>query len=343
MPDDDRGGLGRRLPQQHLPHRRRALAAQGTPHRLLAGPWAHADADHRDARAADRLRRRAGRLVRPLAARGGRRTRTAATSSSAPRRDPSPTSTCTRGYWLRLPSVPPTSPRRRRAGRAARAAACIADVGTAAWIDCAGHLPWGLSGDQRLDDARSLTWDVAPPAGPVVGHPVARLRVSASAPCGVALGEALRRLPRRHLGPGLPRLPRPGLPVVGVHGQPEPLVPGEVYDVEVVLDACAYEWAPGQVLRVSVAGADWPNTVAPPAPVTLTVHSGRGRAARARGLVAGADVRPGRRALDRVRRGRRLGDPRRRAAPAPRRRAPCRSRSTTRRTTAARWRTTAAR
>ena len=58
----------------------------------------------------------------------------------------------------------------------------IADVGTAAWIDCAGHLPWGLSGDQRLDDARSLTWDVVPPAGPIVGYPVARLRVSASAP-----------------------------------------------------------------------------------------------------------------------------------------------------------------
>ena len=33
------------------------------------------------------------------------------------------------------------------------------DVGTAAWIDCAGHLPWGLSGDQREDDARSLTWE----------------------------------------------------------------------------------------------------------------------------------------------------------------------------------------
>jgi hypothetical protein len=28
------------------------------------------------------------------------------------------------------------------------------------------------------------------------------------------------------------------------------------------------------VLRLSLAGADWPNTVAPPAPVTLTVRSG---------------------------------------------------------------------
>ena len=41
-----------------------------------------------------------------------------------------------------------------------------------------------------------------------------------------------------------------------------------------VLDACAYRLDPGQPLRLSVAGADWPNTIAPPAPVTLTVHGG---------------------------------------------------------------------
>ena len=78
-----------------------------------------------------------------------------------------------------------------------------------------------------------------------------------------------------------------------MHGPPEPLVPGEEYDVSVVLDACAYAWAPGQTLRVSVAGADWPNTVAPPAPVTLTVISGCGGAAHAGGLVAAPSFSPG--------------------------------------------------
>ena len=121
--------------------------------------------DHRDARAADRLRRRAGRLVRPLAARRRGRTRTAATSSCAPRPGPSPTSTCTRATGCELPSVPPTSPTTCALRGPALARRSIADVGTAAWIDCAGHLPWGLSGDQRLDDARSLTWDLDPPAG----------------------------------------------------------------------------------------------------------------------------------------------------------------------------------
>ena len=95
-PDDDRGGLGRRLPQQHVPDRG---AARGPGHAPPAArrPVGARRRDHRHARAAHRLRRRAGRLVRPLAARGRGRTRTAATSSSAPRRDPSPTSTCTRG------------------------------------------------------------------------------------------------------------------------------------------------------------------------------------------------------------------------------------------------------
>ncbi len=60
----------------------------------------------------------------------------------------------------------------------------------------------------------------------------------------------------------------------GVHGTPKPLVPGEVYDVEITLDACAYDWSDGQQLRVSIAGSDWPNTVSPPAPVVLTILSG---------------------------------------------------------------------
>jgi len=38
------------------------------------------------------------------------------------------------------------------------------DVGTAAWISCAGHLPWGQPLDQRHDDADSLTWDLDPRA-----------------------------------------------------------------------------------------------------------------------------------------------------------------------------------
>lgn len=51
-------------------------------------------------------------------------------------------------------------------------------------------------------------------------------------------------------------------------------MPDDVYDVEVELDACAYAFAAGQRMRVSVAGADWPNTASPPEPVRLTIHGG---------------------------------------------------------------------
>ena len=60
----------------------------------------------------------------------------------------------------------------------------------------------------------------------------------------------------------------------GVHGAPAVLEPGREFDVVLDLDACAYSWDAGNRLRVSVTGADWPNTVAPPAPVSLTVHGG---------------------------------------------------------------------
>jgi uncharacterized protein len=60
----------------------------------------------------------------------------------------------------------------------------------------------------------------------------------------------------------------------GLHGPPADLAPGTAYDVAVELDACAYRFAPGHTLRLSVAGADWPTTVAPPAPVSITVHDG---------------------------------------------------------------------
>ena len=100
-----------------------------------------------------------------------------------------------------------------------------------------------------------------------------------------------------------------------MHGRPVPLEPGTAYDVEVVLDACAYEWSPGQVLRVSVAGTDWPNTIAPPAPVTLTVHDVPVELPVLTGDHPAPTFGAGRRALHRVGRGRRLGDPRRRARP----------------------------
>ena len=109
----------------------------------------------------------------------------------------------------------------------------------------------------------------------LLGQPRVRLRVSADAPAASLSVKLCDVFPDGTSA----LITRGSLDLTfrdGVHApaEPRPLVPGEEYDVEVVLDACAYQLDPGQRLRLSVAGADWPNTIAPPAPVTLTVHDG---------------------------------------------------------------------
>ncbi|MDX6301894.1 MAG: uncharacterized protein QOF53_3108 [Nocardioidaceae bacterium] len=252
-----------------------ALARAGVPHRLLAGPWAHAD----PATALPGPRIDLGTEMvawwdrwlrgRPVPHRDGVdlfvRTSTR----------PEPDLEDHEGYWVsdRWPSPSVAYASRDLPGP--RALAVEPDVGTSAWIDCAGHLPWGLSGDQRDDDAHSLTWDWPGGEEVLVGQPRVRLRVTADAPaasvsvklCDVFPDGTSALITRGTLDLAF----RAGL---HAPAEPAPLVPGTAYDVELDLDACAYALAPGQRLRLSLAGADWPNTVAPPAPVTLTVHSG---------------------------------------------------------------------
>ena len=54
---------------------------------------------------------------------------------------------------------------------------------------------------------------------------------------------------------------------------PVPLPVDEWVDVDLELEAMSYDAVPGQVLRLSLAGTDWPNTVAPPLPLSLTVDA----------------------------------------------------------------------
>ena len=96
---------------------------------------------HGDARPPHRLRRRAGRLVRPLAARRGSprgRLRRLRPRLDAPRARPRPA----RGV-LAASAVRAIPSPHLVALAGTRELPVIADVGTAAWIDCAGHLPWG--------------------------------------------------------------------------------------------------------------------------------------------------------------------------------------------------------
>jgi predicted acyl esterase len=248
------------------------LGAAGTPWRLLAGPWAHADPttaipgpridlDHEVVAWWDRWLR--GPASEPWTDRADVFVRTSTV--------PEPDLERHEGFWVSGPW-----PSRETGGLATydvagpRSLAVEPDTGVSAWIDCAGHLPWGLSGDQRDDDAHSLTWDWdAQPL--VVGQPVVRLRLSASAPAASLSVKLCDVFPD-----GTSALITRGSLDLAFRSSSmrEPLVPGEEFDVTLLLDACAYRPDPGHSLRLSVAGADWPNTIAPLAPVTLTVHSG---------------------------------------------------------------------
>src|ERR1700742_2536750 len=83
---------------------------------------------------------------------------------------------------MRVTGPSPSPSTRMRELDASRSLVVQPDTGTAAWIDCAGHLPWGLSTDQRDDDARSLVWEGDATTETVIGQPRVRLRVSADAP-----------------------------------------------------------------------------------------------------------------------------------------------------------------
>ncbi len=250
-----------------------ALRDAGVPHRLLAGPWVHADPT--TAYPGPRID-----LTREMVDWWDRWLRGSSTSSHEDRVDvfvrgstrPAAYLDQHLGHWLSDTWPSPDVTVQRRPVPGPRSLVVEPDVGIAAWIDCAGHLPWGLSTDQREDDARSMVWDWMGNEEMVVGQPSVQLMISADAPaaslsvklCDVFEDGTSALITRGSLDLAF----RDG---VHVPATASPLEPGAVYAVEVVLDACAYQLAPGHRLRLSLAGADWPNTVAPPAPVTLTV------------------------------------------------------------------------
>jgi hypothetical protein len=144
-------------------------------------------------------------------------------------------------------------------------------VGAAAWISCAGRLPFGQPADQREDDTWSLAYDWALDRElEVLGHPRLRVRVGASAPVAFLSAKLCDVFPD-----GTSALVARGfLNLTRRHSltDPEPLRPGVVEAVELELDATSWVFPAGHRLRLSLAGSDWPNLVPPPAPVTLTVE-----------------------------------------------------------------------
>jgi predicted acyl esterase len=138
------------------------------------------------------------------------------------------------------------------------------DVGTTAWISCAGKPPWGLPEDQQADDARSLIyeWDPVTDELEVLGHP--RVRVVVSSPYPVAFLSA--RLCDVFPDGSSALVSRGVLNLTHRDGHTDPsaMEKGVPTSIELELEATSWIFEPGHRLRLALAGSDWPNTWPPP-------------------------------------------------------------------------------
>jgi uncharacterized protein len=129
----------------------------------------------------------------------------------------------------------------------------------------------GQPDDQRADDPWSLTYDWPLDRElEVLGPPRLVVRVGASAPVAFLSAKLCDVFPdgtSTLVARGFLNLTRRRSLT-----RPEPLRPGLVEPVELELDATSWVFPAGHRLRLSLAGTDWPNTVPPPGPVTLTVQ-----------------------------------------------------------------------
>jgi len=145
------------------------------------------------------------------------------------------------------------------------------DVGVAAWNSCAGGLPWGQPTDQREDDSWSLTydWPIDSDHFEILGHALLKLKVASNQPvasisvkiCDVFPDGTSALVTRGFLN----------LTHRTSSTNPQPLVPNVFEDVDVELEATSWVFARGHKMRLSIAGADWPNIWSPPHPFALHV------------------------------------------------------------------------
>lgn len=255
-----------------------ALRAAGTPHRLLLGPWSHMSTarslpgPHLDL--VPVMARWWDRWLRDSDDTGGAEDTQALTWFAQRSTLPSADRAVIEGEWRTAPCWPLAGAHEDvrplgAVGAGVLAYAVRPDVGTAAWNSCAGSLPWGQPTDQRYDDADSLTWEWPADGMSLLGHPRVGLRLASSEPVAsvsVKLCDVWPDGTSSLLSRGLLNLTHRDSST-----DPTPMPVGTMVDVVVDLEAMSWDATPGHLLRLSLAGVDWPNTVAPPAPVTLSI------------------------------------------------------------------------
>ncbi len=255
----------------------RTFEALRCPKRLLIGPWSHMSTatslpgPHIDL--VPELIRWFGRWLRddpngidaepPVVVFARRSTR------------PAPDLAEMRGEWRAEATWPPERLHDlvlRPAGSGLDEIVVRGDVGSTAWISCAGKLPWGQPDDQRADDALSLMYDWAPLAAEldVMGHPRLSLVVTSPGPVAYLSAKLCDVFPD-----GTSALvSRSVLNLAHRNGHDAPLAlePGVPTKVELELEATSWIFDAGHHLRLSLAGSDWPNVWPPPAGGTLLVE-----------------------------------------------------------------------
>ncbi|PAQ08910.1 CocE/NonD family hydrolase [Mesorhizobium temperatum] len=139
------------------------------------------------------------------------------------------------------------------------------------WLRSAEEAPT----DQRIDDARSLTFDSEPLKGgfEILGGPVVTLDLAVDKPV------AFLAVTLNEVDPD-GRSKRVAYNVLNLTHRdsdefPQPLEPRKRYRISLALQDCAHVFEAGKRIRVTVATSHWPAYWPSPEPVTLTLYAGR--------------------------------------------------------------------
>jgi uncharacterized protein len=132
-----------------------------------------------------------------------------------------------------------------------------------------------LPTDQRIDDARSLTFDSAPlkQGFEILGAPAVTLDLAVDKPVAflaVRLNEVEPDGESRRITYNILNLThRNG------HEFPTALEPGKRYRIRIQLQDCAHSFSAGKRIRIAMSTTYWPAFWPSPEPVTLTLYAGK--------------------------------------------------------------------
>lgn len=135
-----------------------------------------------------------------------------------------------------------------------------------------GGVPWILAADQREEDALSVCYDTPPLEEEVgiAGWPHAVLHVSSTADVAFFVAKLEDVAPD-----GTSALVTKGI-INGTRRRglsyADPMVPGEVYELDVQLDATTWIFESGHRIRLAICSSDWPDIWPSPKKATNTIY-----------------------------------------------------------------------